>query len=145
MPLTIQRKNHFASRKEAMGQMNVTPFIDVLLVLLVMLILAIPIKPNITQVDLPSGEPVSPRLTILGENTVHIAADDRLFWNGEALSTDELRLQVATASGLAEQPVLRFAPDAQASYDRSARVIALINEEGADKFAFIGNHNHRDF
>jgi biopolymer transport protein ExbD len=145
MPYVVKRKNHYAPRRGPVGDMNVTPFIDVLLVMLIMMILAIPIRPNVTEVDLPNGEPRTAPLTVLNDNTVSISPTDQLAWNGEPLSVNDLRLQVAAASAMKEPATIRFAPDAQASYDLSARTIALIKEEGADGFAFVGNHNYREF
>ena len=131
-------------RNRAIAEMNVTPFIDVLLVLLIMLILAMPVQVNVTPVDLPSDR-VKPVLPVLEQNTIAIDPADRLSWNGAPLSAAELRAQVAAASALDQQPLLRFEPDALASYDTAARTIALIKEEGAEGFAFIGNERHRDF
>ena len=144
MPHAVTRKNLYAPRPRAMGDMNVTPFIDVLLVLLIMLIIAMPAPVHITPVDLPS-ERAKPVLPILAENAITIDAADRLFWNGAPVSPDTLRTQVAAASALDEEPLLRFAPQPQASYDTAARTIALIKEEGATRFAFVGNEQHRDF
>ncbi|MDJ0644013.1 MAG: biopolymer transporter ExbD [Erythrobacter sp.] len=145
MPLTIARRNGFATNKSrSMGDMNVTPFIDVLLVLLIMLILAIPIQTHETSVDLP-GEPSEVPHPIADQNTVFITADDELLWNGAPVTSDELRAQVAAASAMEKEPLLRFEPAALASYDTSARTIALIKEEGATSFAFVGNARHKDF
>lgn len=142
MPRTITRPNGFAPKKSrAMGDMNVTPFIDVLLVLLIMLILAIPVQTHVTEVDLPSG----PGLPIEEQNTVFITAQDQLLWNGAPVTGDELRTQVAAASAMERQPLLRFEPAPLASYDTASRTIALIKEEGADGFAFVGNARHKDF
>jgi biopolymer transport protein ExbD len=127
-----------------MGEMNVTPFIDVLLVLLIMLLLAIPAPVHVTPVDLPS-ERARPVLPVLAENTIAIDAADRLLWNSAPVSSETLRAQVAAASALEQPALLRFAPDAYASYDTAARTIALIKEEGAESFAFVGNHQYRDF
>lgn len=135
------RKRRKAS---AMGEMNVTPFIDVLLVLLIMLILAIPIQTHETSIDLPQG-PIEPILPIKQENTVFITAADALLWNGAEVSEDELRAQVAFASAMENKPLLRFEPAPQASYARSASTIALIKESGAEAFAFVGNAQHREF
>lgn len=143
MPVTVTRPNAYARRPRAIAEMNVTPFIDVLLVLLIMLILAMPVQVNVTPVDLPS-KPAT-MLPVLDQNTIAIDAGDRLSWNGTPLSAAALRAQVAAASALDDQPLLRFEPDALASYDTAARTIALIKEEGADSFAFIGNEKHRDF
>ncbi|QUL39491.1 biopolymer transporter ExbD [Erythrobacter sp. JK5] len=124
--------------------MNVTPFIDVLLVLLIMLIMAIPIRVHETSVDLPSARCTTCVLDP-EQNTVFITAQDDILWNGTSVTREQLRAQVAAASTMAEQPLLRFEPDALASYDLSARTIALIREEGAASFAFVGNARHREF
>lgn len=144
MPHATLRPNLYAPRPRPMGEMNVTPFIDVLLVLLIMLILAIPAPVHVTPVDLPS-ERAKPVLPVLEQNTIRIDAADRLLWNGTAVSPETLRLQVAAASARGDQVLLRFAPDAAASYDTAAHTIALIKEEGAESFALVGNHQHRDF
>ena len=143
MPNTVRRPNIFASRRP-MGEMNVTPFIDVLLVLLIMLIMAVPIATHKTEVDLPSGPCIDCSADLI-ENLVSIDAQDRLFWNGQLVTRDELSANIEYASALAEKPLLKFEPDALASYDRSAKTIALIKDSGAEQFAFVGNHRHRDF
>lgn len=143
MPHALKRPNLTAPRPQPLSAMNVTPFIDVLLVLLIMLILAIPMAANVTPVDLPTdGQPKHP---VLETNVLTIDATDRTLWNGHVVTTAELRDLLAVASDLPVEPVLRFEPDAQASYDKSARTLALIREEGADSFIFSGNEKYRDF
>lgn len=143
MPHALKRPSLTAPRPQPMSAMNVTPFIDVLLVLLIMLILAIPMAANVTPVDLPhDGTPKHP---VLETNVLTIDAADRVAWNGHVITAAELRDLLAAASELPVQPVLRFEPDAQASYDKSARTLALIREEGAGSFVFAGNEKYRDF
>ena len=125
-----------------MSQMNITPLIDVMLVLLIMFIVVIPLATHALQVPLPTGEG---RFDIAATNTVHIDARDRLFWNDQALNSQELLNQLASAAALPEQPLIRFEPDPAASYDRSARTIALIKDAGIDTFAFAGNERYRTF
>ncbi|WP_245806016.1 ExbD/TolR family protein [Erythrobacter donghaensis] len=144
MPHKVIRPNRYNARPRPIGDMNVTPFIDVLLVLLIMLILAIPMPVNVTTVDLPS-DPLRPTLPVLDQNTIAIDAADRLSWNGAPVTPGELRAQVVAASALEQEPLLRFAPDALASYDVAAHTIALIKDGGAQSFAFIGNDRYRDF
>lgn len=141
MPAITRRPNIYASRRP-MGEMNVTPFIDVLLVLLVMLIMIVPIATHSLEVPLPTGKGEFETRDI---NTVSIDAGDRLYWNGQQLSRQQLLNQLATSAELAQKPLLRFEPDANASYDISARTIALIKDSGTENFAFIGNHLHKDF
>lgn len=131
-------------RKEPMGEMNVTPFIDVLLVLLIMVILAVPLPTHETSVDLP-GQPPEVPLFIAEENTVFITANDDLLWNGEPVTRAQLSATVSAASALEEEPILRFEPAALASYDTSAKTISLIRDAGAERFAFVGNARHKDF
>jgi len=141
MPHALTRPH--TPRPQPLSAMNVTPFIDVLLVLLIMLILAIPMAANITPVDLPrDGVPKHP---VLASNVLTIDAADRTLWNGHVVTTSELRAELAAAGELPVQPVLRFEPEAQASYDKSARTLALIREVGADSFIFSGNEKYRDF
>ncbi|MEP5936898.1 MAG: biopolymer transporter ExbD [Erythrobacter sp.] len=145
MPIAIARPNLYArpnGRGKPMGEMNVTPFIDVLLVLVIMIIMVVPIATHETEVDLP-GDPPNP--IDVAANTVFIDTQDRLFWNGAMVSRDQLTAQVYHAAQLPNEPLLRFEPSATASYDASAKAIALIKDAGAQKFAFIGNHRHRDF
>ena len=131
-----------SARNRPMGEMNVTPFIDVLLVLLIMMIMAIPAAFQKTEVPLPSG---IPNAFDSVSNTVSIDPQSRLFWNGEPISRQQLRVTVAHASALPDEPQLRFAPSPQANYNTSAQTIALVKDAGATRFAFIGNAAHKDF
>ena len=58
---------------------------------------------------------------------------------------EELLNQLAGAAAMSPQPLIRFQPDAKASYQTSARTIALIKDAGVDRFAFIGNYRYREF
>lgn len=142
MPKAITRPNAFF-RKPPMGEMNVTPFIDVLLVLLIMIMMSVPIATHNTSVVLPG--PCINCSSNPAENTVSIDPEDRLFWNGQPVSPERLSEQVRYATSLEDEPMLRFEPDAYASYDRSAKTIALIKDAGATRFAFVGNDKHRQF
>ena len=125
-----------------MGDMNITPLIDVMLVLLIMFIMVIPIATHALQVPLPTGRATE---EIRDINVVTIDAQDRLYWNGAELDRQELLNQLAAAAALPDEPVLRFEPDARASYETSARTIALIKDSGVERFAFTGNEKYRQF
>ena len=148
MPQTIKRPNMFAPKRgKAMGDMNVTPFIDVLLVLLIMLIMAVPIKVHVTEMPLPSDTACLDCVQNADQNTVAITAGDQVLWNGTPVTREQLMSQVAAVSvGEAEQqPLLRFEPDANASYNASAHTLTTIKDAGATRFAFIDNHRYANF
>ena len=145
MPKAVTRPNMYSPKSaRSMGDMNVTPFIDVLLVLLIMLIMAVPIKVHETTIDLPT-EPCVGCATNTDQNTVAITADDQLLWNGTPVTRDQLASQVAAISTGDDQPLLRFEPDALASYNESALAITTIKDAGAKRFAFVGNHKYAVF
>lgn len=125
---------------QPMSQMNITPLIDVLLVLLIMFIMVIPIAAHSLLVPLPNGPGGLP---VEGVNTVSIDEADRLYWNGRELGRQDLLNQLATAAETAPDALLRFEPDGRASYDASAKTIALIKDSGVERFAFIGNEKYR--
>ena len=127
---------------QPMSEMNITPLIDVMLVLLIMFIIVIPIATHALAIPLPNGKGIF-RTEVI--NTVHIDARDRLYWNGQSLDRQQLLNQLAGAAARTEQPQIRFDPDPRASYDRSARTIALIKDSGIEKFAFVGNERYRAF
>jgi len=139
MPFTARRTH---AQPAMFSDMNVTPFIDVLLVLLVMFILVIPIATHSLQVPLPTD---GGREEILDINVVNIDRNDQLYWNGARMDRQQLLNQLASAAELKQQPVVQFDPDALASYETSARTVALIKDAGIKHFAFVGNHEHRNF
>ncbi|WP_258319783.1 ExbD/TolR family protein [Qipengyuania flava] len=127
---------------QPMSDMNITPLIDVLLVLLIMFIMVIPIATHTLLIPVPNG---AGRFEVQAVNTVHIDQADRLYWNGRELDRQALLNQLATTASTAPEALLRFEPDARASYDASAKTIALIKDSGIERFAFVGNEKYRAF
>ena len=128
-----------------LADMNTTPLIDVLLVLLVMMILTIPIATNSLDVDLPGPPTKTAKHPNPVMNRITITSDDRILWNGEPIDHGQLVASLHAAARLSPQPELQFDPDGDASYDTSAQVMNTIKRSGTQNFGFVGNHRFREF
>jgi biopolymer transport protein ExbD len=103
-------------------ELNVTPLIDVLLVLVVMLIITVPIATHAVKLDLPAGVAKAPDRPVVD---VDIDFDGRVFWNGTAARDDqELERWFASASHEMQQPIIKVWPERRARYERVAQVLA---------------------
>jgi len=127
-----------------MGEMNTTPLIDVLLVLLVMFIITIPPATHTVDYQLPSAPPpvgtIDPVI-----NTVEVTAADTIRWNGTEVSSVQLAALLKRTTRLPVEPELQFKPMPQASYNLSAGVLNLIKRSGATKVGFVGNEQFAEF
>ena len=126
-----------------LADLNVTPLIDVMLVLLVMIIMTIPIAINAIEVELPLG-PGTPRVEEVS-NSVSISPDNHIYWNGADVTHDQLRAALVNSLQLPIEPELQFRPDAAASYGLTAEVIHTIKASGVTKFGFVGNEQYAAF
>jgi biopolymer transport protein ExbD len=131
---------------EPMLDMNMTPLIDVLLVLLIMFIITIPVATHSVDIDLPQGDP-PPTDVIIDpvKNKLVLSAADQILWNGEVVTSGQLRTLLNETTRMAVEPELQFEPEAQASYDISAKVLQIIKGSGVTKFGFVGNEKYRVF
>lgn len=131
---------------EPMLDMNMTPLIDVLLVLLIMFIITIPIATHSVDIDLPADNSANPPPDVDPiKNKLVITAEDELLWNGEQLTAGQLVTNLRESTQMSIEPELQFEPDQLASYDRSAKVLQIIKTSGVTKFGFVGNEKYRVF
>lgn len=107
-------------------QMNATPLIDVLLVLLVMLIFTLPLATHAVRLNLPQRTEAPPSPQVL----LHIDFDGGLSWNGEAVSRAELAARFRTVAAAAHPPALKVIPDKRTRYDDVAQVLAAAQRAG---------------
>ena len=117
---------------------NTTPLIDVMLVLLVMLIITIPIQLHAVKLNLPVGTP-PPALSKPEVVRIDVNPGEQLQWNGEALAgLPELQARLQQAARQPVQPEVHLRADRRARYERFAAVIVAINQAGLSKLGVIG-------
>jgi len=127
-----------AAEPEFMLDINTTPLIDVMLVLLIMLIITIPIQTHAVKLNLPvaaSAPPVPPEVV-----RVDIDRDGRIAWNDQVLGGRaelEQRLRAAAAQPL--QPELHLRPDLRVKYEHVVMVMASAQRLGLRAIGIVGN------
>jgi biopolymer transport protein ExbD len=129
---------------EVMIDINTTPLIDVMLVLLVMLIITIPIQLHSVNLNLPTGNPPPP-LVKPEVLKIDIDGSGTIYWNGEVVpdrATLEDKLTVAAAQ--APQPELHLRPDKAAKYEVVAVVMVSAQRLGLTKIGIVGSEQFVD-
>ena len=129
---------------EPMGEMNTTPLIDVMLVLLIMLIVTIPPQSHAVKVDLPQPSPNQPQNPVEPQkNKVTIEPDGRVYWNGSEIDLVTLRQYLDQSVQITPEPELHFQPNPEARYERVDEVLAVIKRSAVTKLGFVGNEQYR--
>jgi biopolymer transport protein ExbD len=125
---------------EPMMDINTTPLIDVMLVLLIMFIITIPIQTHAVKLDLPVNNPNTPTPPILPEkNIVVVTAQDQILWNGTPVSMQQLRSYLDTTQQMNPVPELHLQPEANARYEMVDEVLAVTKRAHVQKMGFVGN------
>jgi biopolymer transport protein ExbD len=129
---------------ESMVDINTTPLIDVMLVLLIMFIITIPVMTHAVKLDMPRGE-TTPPPTPPEVIDLEIDFDGTILWNGTPV-TDEgtLLSYLANAAGKDPQPEIHLRPNKRVKYDSVAKVLAASQRLGVRKIGFVGNEQFMD-
>ena len=130
--------NSSSSEPEVMMDINTTPLIDVMLVLLIMLIITIPAQLDAVNLDMPvpsnapkTSEPVVVRIDVDANSVIN--------WDSKPLaSRAELELKLKEAALMQPQPELHIRSDAKAKYDAVAAVLAAAQRNGLNKLGIVG-------
>ena len=124
---------------EPMLDVNVTPLIDVMLVLLIMFIITIPVQTHAVKLDLPVNNQNNPPPIDVVKNTVVITADGKILWNGSPVDPVTLRSYLDTTQQMNPVPELHLQPDATARYELVDQVLAITKKAHVQKMGFVGN------
>jgi biopolymer transport protein ExbD len=125
---------------EPMMDINTTPLIDVMLVLLIMFIITIPVQTHAVKLDLPqnSAENTPPPIQPV-KNEVRVLPNNDVTWNGSPIDLTVLRQYLDQTQTMNPVPELHLRPDPQARYERVDQVLAVTKRAHVTKMGFIGN------
>ena len=125
---------------EPMLDINTTPLIDVMLVLLIMFIITIPIQTHAVKLDLPVNQPNNPPPPIEPQKTkVVVTAQGQILWNGSPVSQQQLRQYLDITQQMNPIPELHLQPDSTARYELVDEVLAITKKAHVQKMGFVGN------
>jgi biopolymer transport protein ExbD len=129
-----------AGQDVPMVEMNTTPLIDVMLVLLIMFIISIPIQTHAVKLDLPVDDPnAQPPLVDPVINRISIDFLNDIYWNDQQVSATQLEAYFRQASNMDPEPEIHVRPDALARYDVVSEIMASASRSGVTKIGFVGN------
>ena len=128
---------------EVMVEMNTTPLIDVMLVLLVMLIITLPIQTHAVKIDMPVGHPPPPPTPPIVDNIL-VDFDGTIYWNGQAVDgkTLDAYLYQQGQKMVEDQDEIHITANRLAKYDTVAKVMANAQRRGAVKIGIVNTNNY---
>jgi biopolymer transport protein ExbD len=127
---------------QPMIEMNMTPLVDVLLVLIIMFIITVPIQSHAVKLDLPRGNPLP---TDSRHNLLTITPDGVARWNGVAADDSTLMATLRASEAMRPQPELHLKPDAEARYQRVDEVLAMTKRADITRMGFVDNERYQRF
>jgi biopolymer transport protein ExbD len=131
---------------EPMMDINTTPLIDVMLVLLIMFIITIPIQSHAVKLDLPvDDQSTPPPLIDPVKNKVVIMPNRAILWNGTSVSQVTLRQYLDITTTMDPVPELHLQPHPEAPYEVVDEVLAVTKRANITKMGFVGNEAYAKF
>jgi biopolymer transport protein ExbD len=131
---------------EPMLEMNMTPLIDVLLVLIIMFIITIPIQSHAVKLDLPQNQPNdTPPPVDPVKNKIVITSGGAILWNGAPVDQVTLRNYLDASQQQPVIPELHLQPEPDASYGLVDEVLAITKRAKVEKMGFVGNEAYMKF
>ena len=121
---------------DVMNEINMTPLVDVMLVLLIIFIITVPVMKHAVNIDLPRAS--SEREVTKPENILFsVAADGSYYWNEQKVSDEEFASRLAAEAAKDPQPELHIRGDKEVRYERVAQAMSAAREAGVRKIGFI--------
>ena len=130
---------------EPMMEINTTPLIDVMLVLLIMIIMTIPIQTHAVKLDLPQSQQNNPPPIDPVKNKVVVTPQGQVLWNGTPVDLTTLRQYLDLTTTMRPVPELHLQPDPQARYELVDEVLAVCKRARVTAMGFVGNEAYANF
>ena len=134
-----------AAEGEPMMDINTTPLIDVMLVLLIMFIITIPVQTHAVKLDLPQNTDSPPPPIEPTKNEVAITSQSQVLWNSSPVDLVVLRQYLDQTQTMNPIPELHVRPDANARYEVVDEVLAVTKRAHVTKMGFVGNEAYANF
>ena len=146
MALHLARPANDPQEERPMGEMNTTPLIDVMLVLLIMFIITIPMQTHSVGINLPGNATETPAPQVdLVKNRLTVDGAGLMVWNGVPIDRLTLRRYLARSLALPTEPELQFQPTPDARYVMVDELLADIRRAGVTRLGFVGNERYAEF
>ena len=131
---------------EPMMEINTTPLIDVMLVMIIMLIITIPPQTHAVKLDLPQNQPndTPPPIDPI-KNKIVVTAGGEVLWNGSAVNLEQLRVFLEASQQINPVPELHLQPEPNARYETVDEVLAVTKRAKVSKMGFVGNEAYMNF
>jgi biopolymer transport protein ExbD len=123
-------------------EINTTPLVDVMLVLLIIFIMTVPVMNHSVKIDLPRASS-QPDETKPENINLSIDAEGKVYWNAEPIDPSQLRARIADAAANTPQPELHLRAERTTQYERVAQVMAAAQAGGLGKIGFVTDPNSR--
>jgi biopolymer transport protein ExbD len=130
---------------EPIMDINTTPLIDVMLVMLIMVIMSIPIQTHAVKIDLPVPSDAPPPPVDPIKNKIVITANGAVLWNGTAVDLNVLRTELDKTTNMTPTPELHIQPESEARYETVDEVMAVVKRANITSMGFVGNEAYRTF
>lgn len=119
-----------------MSEINMTPLVDVMLVLLIIFILTVPVLTHAVKIDLPQADNV-PNEVKPDSIALTVTADAEIHWNEDVISAEELDTRLQTVATAEPQPEIHLRGDKTVAYEHVIKVMAAAQRAGVQKLGFI--------
>lgn len=121
---------------EVMNEINMTPLVDVMLVLLIIFIITVPVLTHSVKVDLPRADNTPNEVK---PETINLAVDaeGQVFWNETQISAEELETRLGSAAAQQPQPEVHIRGDRKVDYEHVIKTMAAVQRAGILKLGFV--------